>query len=213
MADDQYQSRYQEALNSLGGQLGGMTGAIVTADAAAKTKNLTRQLEILGLDNIKASASTTIIGSENPLTVSYDVPAALVADLRGLEVSTASIHTVMNVSASTEDNLSVKSNTEVSGAAKIGYGIFSASVGFKANVGVNKDIRRKSDYSSTMEVDIQMAQSPMPEGLNKILDSMNKVVEAATDINEQKLLGQLAPAASQGALPAPTPAPAGGGKK
>ncbi|CAI8366324.1 MAG: Uncharacterised protein [Rhodobiaceae bacterium UBA7378] len=58
---------------------------------------------------------------------------------------------------------------------------------------MNKDIRRKSDYSSTLEVDINMAQSPVPEGLMKILDSMNKVVEAATEINVGIMLNDVEP--------------------
>lgn len=129
----------------------------------------------------------------------YDVPVVVVADMRGLEVQTATIKTTMNVSASREDNLSVNSQTEASGSAKIGFGMFSASASFKSSVGVNRDVRRKSDYSSTLEVDINMAQSPVPEGLMKVLDSMNKVVEAATEINIGITLGdpnQAQPAAT-----------------
>ena len=95
----------------------------------------------------------------------------------------------MNVSASLENNFSLDSQVEASGTAKIGFGLFSASASFKSSVGVHKDVRRKSDYSSTLEVDINMAQSPVPEGLMKVLDSMNKVVEAATEINVGLTLG------------------------
>ena len=130
------------------------------------------------------------------------MPVAVVADMRGLEVQTATIKTTMNVSASREDNLSVNSQTEASGSAKIGFGMFSASASFKSSVGVNRDVRRKSDYNSTLEVDINMAQSPVPEGLMKVLDSMNRVVEAATEINVGITLGNQQQPQSQ---PAPQP--------
>ena len=195
----EFKEREARKFNELGPQLGGMATAIVEADAVSKQRTLQRQVEILGMDNLITSASTTIIGRDDPLRVDYDVPVAVVADMRGLEVQTATIKTTMNVSASREDNLSVNSQTEASGTAKIGFGMFSASANFKSSVGVNRDVRRKSDYSSTLEVDINMAQSPVPEGLMKVLDSMNKVVEAATEINIGITLGdpnQAQPAAT-----------------
>ncbi len=195
----EFEEREARKFNELGPQLGGMATAIVEADAVSKQRTLQRQVEILGMDNLKTSASITIIGRDDPLRVDYDVPVAVVADMRGLEVQTATIKTTMNVSASREDNLSVNSQTEASGSAKIGFGMFGASASFKSSVGVNRDVRRKSDYSSTLEVDINMAQSPVPEGLMKVLDSMNKVVEAATEINIGITLGdpnQAQPAAT-----------------
>ncbi|MGC6511538.1 MAG: DUF2589 domain-containing protein [Parvibaculales bacterium] len=175
--------REEQKFNELGPQLGGMAAAIVEADAIAKQRTLQRQVEILGMDNIKASAITTLVGQEDALQVDYDIPVAVVADMRGLEVQTSTIKTTMNVSASRDNSLSIDSQTEASGSAKIGFGLFSASASFKSTVGVHKDVRRKSDYSSTLEVDINMAQSPVPEGLMKVMDSINKVVEAATEIN------------------------------
>lgn len=189
----EFEEREARKFNELGPQLGGMATAIIEADAVSKERTLQRQVSILEMDNLKTSASTTIIGQADPLTVNYDVPTAIIADMRGLEVQTATIKTTMNVSASREDNLSINSQTEASGNASIGFGMFSASASFKASVGVNKDIRRKSDYSSTLEVDINMAQSPVPEGLMKILDSMNKVVKAATEINVGIMLNDVEP--------------------
>lgn len=198
----EFEEREARKFNELGPQLGGMATAIVEADAVSKQRTLQRQVEILGMDNLKTSASTTIIGQDDPLRVNYDVPVVVVADMRGLEVQTATIKTTMNVSASREDNLSVNSQTEASGSAKIGFGMFSASASFKSSVGVNRDVRRKSDYNSTLEVDINMAQSPVPEGLMKVLDSMNRVVEAATEINVGITLGNQQQPQSQ---PAPQP--------
>jgi hypothetical protein len=46
-----------------------MATAIVEADAVSKQRTLQRQVEILGMDNLKTSASTTIIGRDDPLRV------------------------------------------------------------------------------------------------------------------------------------------------
>lgn len=195
MAD--YADREENKFNNLGPQLGGMTIAIIESDAIAKERTLKRQLTILGMENITASASTTLIGSDNPIRVNYDVPVAIVADLRGLEVQTATIKTTMNVSASQEDNTSIVSNVEAAGSAKFGFGFFSGTASFKSSVGVNHDIRRKSDYSSTLEVNINMVQSSVPEGLMKILDSMNKVVETVTQVNVSRAVNTPALTAAQ----------------
>lgn len=188
MADDQFEGREKRKFDDLGSQLGGIASAIVDADSQSKDKTLQRQVTILGMDNLKATAATSIIGKETPLKVDYDVPVAIVADMRGLEVSSASVKTTMNVSASNEENLSVNSNTEASGSASLGFGMFKGTASFKSTVGVASDKRRKSDYSSTLDIDIQMAQSDVPEGLMKVLDSMNNVVRAATEINVGKML-------------------------
>ena len=86
---DEFEEREARKFNELGPQLGGMATAIIEADAVSKERTLQRQVSILEMDNLKTSASTTIIGQADPLTVNYDVPTAIIADMRGLEVQTA----------------------------------------------------------------------------------------------------------------------------
>ena len=179
----EYEDRENKKFNNLGNQLGGIVTALSAADAATKAAALDRQVKILSMENIHASANTTVIGQKDPLSVSYDVPAAIVSDMRALVVEEATIDTTMNVNASTEDLLAINSKTTASGKASLGFGAFKATASFSATVGVNKNQKRKSDYSSSLDISIKMAQSEAPEGIMRIIDSMNEVVKTATEIN------------------------------
>ena len=199
----EYEERERQKFNNLGNQLGGIVTALSAADAATKAAALERQVTILGMDNIQASAKTSILGNDTPLSVNYDAPAAIVSDMRALVVQEASIETTMNVTASTEETSSLKSETTVGGEASFGFGMFKATATFNASVGVDKSQRRKSDYTSTLAISIKMGQSEAPEGVLRIIDSMNEVVKAATEINTALMLREQPPALSGDAAPAP----------
>ena len=104
----EYENRERQKFNNLGNQLGGIVTALSTADAATKAAALDRQVTILSMDNIMASANTSVIGQQDPLSVTYDVPAAVVSDMRALVVHEATIETTMNINASTEDTTAIK---------------------------------------------------------------------------------------------------------
>lgn len=202
MAD--FENREERKFNNLGNQLGGIVTALSTADAATKAAALDRQVRILSMDNIMASANTTVIGQSQPLSVSYDVPAAIVSDMRALVVNEATIETTMNVNACTEDTTAITSETTAGGEASLGFGVFKASASFSATVGVDKNQRRSSDYSSSLNITIKMAQSDAPEGMMRIIDSMNDVVKTATEINTAVMIrGQQPIDANVAAIPAP----------
>ena len=198
----EYEHREQCKFNDLGNQLGGIVTALSSADAATKAAALDRQVKILEMSNITASAHTGILGTETLLSVQYDVPAAVVSDMRSLVVEEASIETTMNVSGSTEDSLAVTSETTVGGEASLGWGVFKATANFSATVDVDKNSRRKSDYSSSLHVTVRMAQSEAPEGVMRIIDNMNEVVKTATEINTAIMI-RSQPALAQGAAAQP----------
>ena len=203
----EYEERERQKFNYLGNQLGGIVTALAAADSATKAASLDRQVKILSMDNITASAKTSIIGHDTPLQVNYDVPAAIVSDMRALVVKEAMIETTMNVTASTEESLNINSQTQVGGEASVGFGLFKATANFSATVGVDKSQRRKSDYASSLHITINMSQSEASEGIMRIIDSMNDVVKTATDIN-MALMVQEQPALSgdgAAALPPATP--------
>ena len=179
----EYEHRERNKFNDLGNQLGGIVTALAAADSATKAATLDRQIQIFGMDNLQASARTTIVNHASPLEVHYDVPAAVISDMRSLVINEAVIDTTMNVTASTEDNLDVRSETNVGGEGSVGFGLFKATAKFSSTVGVDKSIRRRSDYSSSLHINIRMGQSDAPEGIMRIIDSMNEVVKTATDIN------------------------------
>lgn len=209
----EYEHRERQKFNDLGNQLGGIVTALAAADSATKAATLDRQIQILGMENLKASAKTSIINHASPLEVHYDVPAAVISDMRSLVINEAVIDTTMNVTASTEDNLDVRSETTAGGEGSVGFGLFKATAKFSSTVGVDKTVRRRSDYSSSLQINIRMGQSDAPEGIMRIIDSMNEVVKTATDLNTAVMI-QSQPnvpqvpaqgAASAASAAAPTP--------
>ena len=198
----EYENRERQKFNNLGNQLGGIVTALSTADAATKAAALDRQVTILSMDNIMASANTSVIGQQDPLSVTYDVPAAVVSDMRALVVHEATIETTMNINASTEDTTAIKSENTAGGEGAFGFGLFKATASFSATVGVDKNLRRASDYSSSLNIVIRMAQSEAPEGMMRIIDSMNQVVKTAIEINTAVMLnGQQPVPTSPAAIP------------
>lgn len=82
--------------------------------------------------------------------------------------------------------------------------MFKATASFSAAVGVGKHQRRSSDYSSSLNITIKMTQSDAPEGMMRIIDSMNDVVKTATEINTAIVIqGQQPIDATAAAIPAP----------
>lgn len=209
----EYEHLERQKFNDLGNQLGGIVTALAAADSATKAATLDRQIQILGMENLKASAKTSIINHASPLEVHYDVPAAVISDMRSLVINEAVIDTTMNVTASTEDNLDVRSETTAGGEGSVGFGLFKATAKFSSTVGVDKTVRQRSDYSSSLQINIRMGQSDAPEGIMRIIDSMNEVVKTATDLNTAVMI-QSQPnvpqvpaqgAASAASAAAPTP--------
>ena len=205
----EYEDRERQKFNNLGNQLGGIVTALSAADSATKAAALERQVTILSMDNILASAKTSILGHDAPLAVQYDVPAAIISDMRSLVVQEAVIETTMNVNASTEDSTAIKSETTASGSASIGFGMFKATANFSATVGVDKNQRRKSDYASSLTITIKMGQSEAPEGIMRIIDSMNNVVKTATELNTALMLRNQPNISDTAPIIASAPQPAG----
>ena len=199
----EYENRERQKFNNLGNQLGGIVTALSNADAATKAAALDRQVTILTMDNITASANTSVIGHPEPLSVKYDVPAAIVSDMRALVVKEATIETTMNINASTEDSTAINSETTAGGNGSVGFGLFKATASFSATVGVDKTMRRASDYSSSLNIVIKMSQSEAPEGMMRIIDNMNEVVKTATEINTAVMINGQQPVAEATASIAP----------
>ena len=200
----EYENREKQKFDNLGNQLGGIVTALSAADSATKAAALERQVTILSMNNIQASARTSVHGHDTPLSVNYDVPAAIISDMRSLVVQEATIETTMNVNASTEDSTAIKSKTQASGSASFGFGMFKATANFSATVGVDKNQRRKSDYASSLSITIKMGQSEAPEGIMRIIDSMNNVVKTATELNTALMIRSQPHLSETAAIPAPS---------
>ena len=104
----------------------------------------------------------------------------------------------------------MNTHTEVSG--KIGgiaraFGV-GGSFKIKADTTYKKDTRRASDYSSTINAHIGMERIPPPEGIQKLLDMQNEVVQSAMQVNKtiiEKQADMLSDAAGESEVPTTLP--------
>ena len=175
---------------SIGGTMANFAMAAVIADSAAKDANIVRILELLERPNIDMSATTSLVGLDSNLETRINVPVVAISPINPLIVDNAHIVMDMSVSAHQSDNLNVKSDTTVSATASFGVGLFKISGTLTANVSVAKEQKRSSDYSATTHAELTLKQGDVPEGLAKIIDSMNSTVQKGLQLNEQLISKQ-----------------------
>ena len=175
---------------SIGGTMANFAMAAVIADSAAKDANIVRILELLKRPNIDMSATTSLVGLDSNLETRINVPVVAISPINPLVVDNAHIVMDMTVSAHQSDNLNVKSDTTVSATASFGIGLFKISGTMTANVSVAKEQKRTSDYSATTHAELTLKQGEVPEGLAKIIDSLNGTVQKGLQLNEQLISRQ-----------------------
>ena len=207
----EYENRETNYNNGLGKIIGSFAMGCVQADNLAKDAYVQRQIMMMGEDppNVEFLAKTNLVGLEQALETRVSVPKIILAPSTPLMIEKAFLSMDMTVSASTEDSLSVQSDIEAEGSAKIGYGPIGGELRIKASVSVSKDTKRASDYTSTTHADLTMVQGPAPEGLMKIIDSLNATTSRALELNSILIEDQAeklrveTEAADPEALPAP----------
>ena len=181
----EYENRERNYNNGLGKIVGSFAMGCVQADNLAKDAYVQRQIMLMGEDppNVDFLARTNLIGLDQPLETRVSVPKIILAPSTPLMIEKAMLTMDMTVSAHTEDNLSVQSDIEAEGSAKIGYGPIGGELRIKASVSVAKESKRASDYTSTTHAEVTMVQGPAPEGLMKIIDSLNATTGRALELN------------------------------
>ena len=181
----EYEGRERNYNNGLGKVIGSFAMGCVQADNAAKDAYVARQIALMGQEppNVDFLAKTNLIGIEQALETRVSVPKIILAPSTPLMIEKAFLPMDMTVSAHTEDNLSVQSDTEVEGSVKAGWGPISGELRIKAAVSVAKESKRSSDYTSTTHAEVTMVQGPAPEGLMKIIDSLNATTARALELN------------------------------
>ena len=194
----EYADREQGFNKSLGGVVAGFAAAIVDADSRAKDAHVDRIAKVLDAENVKFSASVSLIGRDEKLETTIEVPRIAVTVVNPVEIDSATLSMSMSVSASQESSSDLASKTSVGGSGKIGWGPVSFGVKFNAEVSVAKTEKRKSDYRSTTEAALSMKQGEAPEGLSVIIDTISETVRAGLEINKG-LMQRQAEAMAQGA--------------
>ena len=143
----EYENRERNYNNGLGKVIGSFAMGCVQADNLAKDAYVQRQMMIMGGEepNVDFVAQTNLVGLEQPLETRVSVPKIILAPSTPLMIERAFLSMDMTVSAHTEDNLSVQSDTEVEGSVKAGWGPISGELRIKAAVSVSKESKRSSD--------------------------------------------------------------------
>ena len=169
MADDLLQ-REDNYLDSIGGRVAGIVVPLAEAHSEMQrryaldvAKNLTEQVPI--------KVSVDRDGKRYSLTLW--MPLLLVTAVRPLDYAEGTgVSTRMSVSAQQSAKTEVGSKVEVGGSA--GWGPVSAS--FKAEVTVNHEQQRSSDYSSTVDIDVKLISREPPEMVAKLGDMIGDFV-------------------------------------
>ena len=181
----EYEHREANYNNGLGKIIRSYAMACIDADNAAKDAFVDRQIRLMSQEepNAEFKARVSLIGLEQSLETRISVPKMILAPPRPLVIKRSILTLDMTVSAHSEDNLAVQSDTEVEGEAQVGFGVFSGSMRIKAAVSVAKETKRSSDYTSTTHAELIMEQGEPPEGLMKIIDAPNLTTVRALELN------------------------------
>ena len=204
----EYENRERNYNNGLAKIMAQFAMGMVEADNMAKDAYVERQIELMGQEepNVEFRARTTLIGLEQALETKVSVPKIVLAPSRPIQIEEANMSMDMTVSAHSEEATAVDFGLEAEGEAGVGVGPFQAKLRVKASLAVHHEKKRSSDYTSTTHADLRMTQGEAPEGLMKIIDSLNATTVRALDLNADLIDRQYAELvrATGGELPAET---------
>ena len=181
----EYAEREKRFNNGLGEVMGDFAVAVVEADNAAKDATIDRYVTLLEKGNVDFATSTSLIGIDEPLETRISVPVISIAPVDPIVVDEAEIEMSMTVSAETSQSDSLRSTTESDTEISGGIGIFKVKTRIKANVSVDKEKKRRSDYTATTNARLHMRQGEPPETLSKIMDSITSIAQRGMDIQER----------------------------
>ena len=180
---DQLMAMENSWKSSVGKVVGDACLAIIDADIHAKDAQLARIMSQVGLDPLDFTAETSLVGLEQKLQTALQVPHIVAAMSTSLGIDEATVKMSMDVSAVEEDNTNIKFGSETEASASGGFLWAKGSVRQKATLGVTNDRKRKTDYRSTMNVDVTMRQQDPPEALMMIIDAIVENVKKGIELN------------------------------
>lgn len=170
---DQYEGREDRYMSSLPGRVRGLVDAIVDPHIAM-TLRYAEAYAMMAAEKTVPMKVVIQAGRKRKMLM-LEIPLVLIANIRPLDYDVGTgIKTRMSVSASEDDTLKVGSKAEF--GIQAGWGGISAS--FKAEVTVDKTVQRKSDYSSTVEIDVKFISREPTEMVSKIGDILTEFVRA-----------------------------------
>ena len=179
----QYEGRENRFNDSLPARVGGFMSAVSLADAETRMQAVEILQRIMELPNLTLAQKIDILNRRDPLVFAQSLPAAVVGELRSLLAESVELDMSMTVGARTSAESSVDSKTTGSAKVTFGFGLFKGSAQMSSQVSTHSKHKRDSDYSATTDMRLRMTRHPLPEGLQKSLDAMASIVDAANEIN------------------------------
>ena len=210
MAAPDDQQREQAYASEIGEQIKGFLTPIAQNDNYLKDHAFERTIAILKADNVSLTETMTLLGLPDELKYSASLPVILFMALGGVGVDTGYIKGHMDVHASTSDSLASKTELGADGEGKIGWGPISASVKIHASSSISTERKRDSDRSAGVEWQVNVKQLPAPEGVMKVLDTIQSFQSMGNEVNKTLAQAKVDAILEKAkANPAPSPKPAG----
>lgn len=200
MADDAAREAIEQEMNfakTIPGIFSSYTKSIMTSSCEGKLQFAKFVQAICEMPNLNIDQKIDIINSKQPMNFGVSVPVATVVDMAPVDVSQATLKMSMTVHNTQQQDVEseVKGGADVQ--ATLGWGPFKASVKANASYSRHSSDKRSTDQTSTVDAELVIARQPVPEGLAKILDECNEVVQGAMEINKSLVSRQAAVAADQ----------------
>jgi hypothetical protein len=118
-------------------------------------------------------------------TVDIEVPMLAIIRIPNLGIDRVDITFDMEVKSSTSDTSKSDQQASLDAEAKIGWGMFSATVKIHGSVSSHQEHTRTSDNSAKYHVEVHASDRGTPEGLARVLDILQtaavpkKITQAA----------------------------------
>jgi hypothetical protein len=103
-------------------------------------------------------------------TVEIEVPLLAIVKVPNLNIDKVDVTFDMEVKSSTSDSSSSDKELAVDAEAKVGWGVFSASVKVHGSISAHQEHTRTSDNSAKYHVEVHASDTGIPEGLARVLD-------------------------------------------
>jgi hypothetical protein len=118
-------------------------------------------------------------------TVDIEVPMLSIIRIPNLGIDRVDITFDMEVKSSTSDTSKSDQQASLDAEAKVGWGMFSATVKIHGSVSAHQEHTRTSDNSAKYHVEVHASDRGTPEGLARVLDILQtaavpkKITQAA----------------------------------
>jgi len=103
-------------------------------------------------------------------TVDLEVPLLAIVKVPALSVTKVDITFDMEIKNSETSKDSLDASASLEAEAKVGWGMFSATVKITGSVSSHKENTRSSDQTAKYHVEVHATDDGMPEGLARVLD-------------------------------------------